>query len=89
MGTGVCDDTCVWANDNVCDDGGSSAGTTIYCDFGTDCSDCGVRDPCTDTCTPWNTAAYANDGSCDDGGDNSDSSICDVGTDCSDCGDRP
>jgi len=83
-----CNDSCVYANDRVCDDGGTGSNPGIYCDFGTDCTDCGKRDPCQDNCTPWNTSAYAGDGSCDDGGDGSDYSTCDVGTDCTDCGSR-
>jgi hypothetical protein len=38
----VCDDTCYWPNDGVCDDGGENA-QNDYCQFGTDCTDCGVR----------------------------------------------
>ncbi|MBO87267.1 MAG: hypothetical protein CL927_18115 [Deltaproteobacteria bacterium] len=84
----VCLDTCRWAGDGVCDDGGTDSSFSA-CGFGTDCTDCDPRDPCTDDCTPWNTAAYANDGSCDDGVVGlSDSSICDAGTDCGDCGSR-
>ena len=74
-----------YANDNVCDDGGTGANFDD-CDFGTDCSDCGVRNPCEETCTPWNTPAYSNNGVCEDGGPNSDYSTCDRGTDCMDCG---
>ena len=86
-GSTVCLDTCTYALDGVCDDGGTDA---VYstCDFGTDCTDCGARDPCTNDCTPWYTSAYAADGDCDDGGPGSTYSLCDVGTDCDDCGSR-
>ena len=84
----LCDDTCNYAQDNVCDDGGTGSSFNV-CTLGTDCTDCGARDPCTDNCTPWNTSAYANDGSCDDGGSGAAYSLCDVGTDCGDCGSRP
>ena len=39
----ICFDTCQFANDGVCDDGGSGS-AFFECDFGTDCSDCGPRD---------------------------------------------
>ena len=32
-------DTCTYANDDVCDDG--SDGSEVFCDLGTDCTDCG------------------------------------------------
>ena len=38
-GFGLCDDTCIWADDGMCDDGGPTA-STAACSFGTDCSDC-------------------------------------------------
>ena len=84
-GSSVCSDSCGYANDNVCDDGGTGA-SFDDCDFGTDCSDCGVRNPCEETCTPWGTQAYSNNGVCEDGGPNSNYSTCDRGTDCLDCG---
>ena len=40
---GLCDDTCNFANDGACDDGGPNASFSV-CDFGTDCTDCGGRD---------------------------------------------
>ena len=43
--TPVCSDSCRWAKDAVCQDGG--LGTNFSsgpgCDFGTDCTDCGSR----------------------------------------------
>ena len=38
----VCEDTCSWANDGECDDGGNGAAFNV-CAFGTDCADCGPR----------------------------------------------
>jgi len=78
----ACDDTCTYALDGVCDDGGINS-SDDSCDFGTDCTDCGSRSVCEDTCT------YAFDGVCDDGGPNSSYSVCDRGTDCADCGAYP
>jgi hypothetical protein len=40
--TVVCLDTCFWANDGVCDDGGTNSVTDV-CSLGTDCADCGSR----------------------------------------------
>ncbi len=40
--TGLCDDTCVDADDGYCDDGGPNAQYSI-CSFGSDCSDCAPR----------------------------------------------
>lgn len=37
-----CEDTCIFAYDGECDDGGPDA-TTDYCGIGTDCFDCGTR----------------------------------------------
>lgn len=88
--TAGCSNTCEYASDGDCDDGGPFSDYS-YCALGTDCDDCGPRsdddgpvDPglCTNTCT------YASDGDCDDGGPFSDYSLCDLGTDCDDCGSR-
>ena len=38
----ACDNTCAWAFDGECDDGGEFADYSI-CDLGTDCDDCGGR----------------------------------------------
>ncbi len=40
--TEKCDNTCTWANDGTCDDGGSGSSFSV-CDLGTDCADCGPR----------------------------------------------
>ena len=42
----LCDDTCTTPNDGECDDGGPGSLFSI-CDYGTDCADCGPRDPST------------------------------------------
>lgn len=39
----LCDDSCPFANDGVCDDGGDDAVNHV-CQFGTDCADCGERE---------------------------------------------
>ena len=41
----MCSNTCIYANDRLCDDGGSMGGqgNTDYCQFATDCIDCGSR----------------------------------------------
>lgn len=82
-----CSDTCRWANDGACDDGGEGADYSV-CERGTDCGDCGPRaaaaapEPdaprCDDSC------AYAYDGACDDGSQGG-TAYCDLGTDCYDC----
>ena len=40
---GKCTDTCGYARDSECDDGGAGAQYS-ECDYGTDCADCGPRD---------------------------------------------
>ena len=93
----LCDNSCPWANDGECDDGGPMSLYDV-CEFGTDCGDCGVRDPSAqiDVINPMsepieggvclNTCEHANDGECDDGGPSSMYNLCDYGTDCGDCG---
>lgn len=86
----LCTDTCAFAHDGECDDGGPASLYDV-CELGTDCGDCGPRAQapgptegatCTDTCQ------YAHDGECDDGGPDSLFDLCELGTDCSDCGPR-
>jgi|GEM_PF-5978052 hypothetical protein len=84
---GSCRDTCRWAHDGVCDDGGEGAAYSV-CERGTDCADCGARSPmaapvpdaarCDDSCS------WAHDGVCDDGSQGG-AAYCDLGTDCTDC----
>lgn len=78
-----CTNTCQYANDDDCDDGGERSLTGL-CEFGTDCNDCGSRTmvACTNSCQ------YARDGECDDGGSSSLHAVCALGTDCADCGSR-
>lgn len=38
----VCNDTCYWAGDGECDDGGDNS-LNDFCEIGTDCTDCGTR----------------------------------------------
>ena len=40
----TCTETCIYASDGWCDDGGSGSDFSEYCTLGTDCTDCGVRD---------------------------------------------
>ena len=89
-----CTNTCDFAGDDVCDDGGT--GSAFHaCAYGTDCADCGPRAVCSDTCST------ADDGDCDDGfepnlerpvfneqGPEATFSHCESGTDCGDCGSR-
>lgn len=86
----ICLNTCIFAEDGECDDGGPGALTNI-CALGTDCIDCESRDiagdgspddGCSDTCP------FAGDGECDDGGPGALTGLCTLGTDCSDCGSR-
>ncbi|MEM6956302.1 MAG: hypothetical protein AAF645_11455 [Myxococcota bacterium] len=41
-GPGGCTNTCSFADDGDCDDGGPGSDFSV-CDFGTDCGDCGPR----------------------------------------------
>jgi len=90
----LCSDSCEYAGDGVCDDGGPGA-QYEDCAYGTDCGDCGTRGPsnpptgptqpvgsCSDSCE------YAGDGVCDDGGPGAEYEDCAYGTDCGDCGPR-
>ena len=43
-GAADCSDACQFARDGVCDDGGPGAAYSA-CAYGTDCSDCGQREP--------------------------------------------
>lgn len=114
-GESICSDTCEWAADGVCDDEPDDYAMDnaygdyedpsyfdVVCEWGSDCTDCGVREPvtpkptlppttfdfgrCDDSCDDGD---WANDGQCDDGRPQSFSSVCTLGTDCSDCGPIP
>jgi hypothetical protein len=87
---GLCTDTCEYASDGYCDDGGAGSDGAV-CPWGSDCADCGPRTGtpppppmggCTDSC-PW-----AFDFECDDGGPGAITDLCEFGTDCFDCGPR-
>ena len=94
---GLCSDSCEYAGDGVCDDGGPDA-QYEDCAYGTDCGDCGRRGSSNPTSPPTNptkptgscsdTCEYAGDGVCDDGGPNALYEDCAYGTDCGDCGPR-
>jgi len=42
-GATLCNDTCLYAADGECDDGGPNALPEVACGLGTDCTDCGPR----------------------------------------------
>jgi hypothetical protein len=46
----LCSDSCQYAGDGECDDGGPGAAYDV-CAYGTDCADCGPRDPIGPGCT--------------------------------------
>lgn len=50
----LCSDTCGWANDGECDDGGPGAAFDS-CAYGTDCGDCGPRQSSVTTTTSATT----------------------------------
>jgi len=80
-GGSLCTNECIFSNDGACDDGGSGSAFEV-CGYGTDCSDCGPREPsntCEDTCM------WARDGACDEGSGGA-PGLCRLGTDCTDCG---
>ena len=100
---GLCLNTCVYAGEGDCDDGGPGSEYS-FCAYGSDCEDCGprpVRSPPASPPPPGgvtppaapsictNTCNYSTDGECDDGGPGSRFPICAYGTDCKDCGPRP
>eukprot|EP00900_Chrysochromulina_parva_P008696 jgi/Chrpa1/17828/Chrysochromulina_OHIO_Genome00025314-RA len=87
--TTLCTNTCIgnpsYAFDGDCDDGGPGSEWGASCVYGTDCFDCGARQPglCTNTCI------WSFDADCDDGGPGSEwGASCVYGTDCFDCGTR-
>ncbi|KAL1520830.1 hypothetical protein AB1Y20_022392 [Prymnesium parvum] len=94
----LCSESCRYAFDGDCDDGGSGAEYTA-CGLGTDCHDCGTRfstqpPPAPSPPPPAlstqcrNTCSYQSDNDCDDGGPGAEYSLCSLGTDCIDCGPR-
>ena len=90
----ICNNLCVYATDEDCDDGGDGSEYSA-CSLGSDCDDCGPRvatPPSPPSQPPGyvcnNLCVFSDDTNCDDGGDGSDYSICSLGTDCDDCGPR-
>jgi hypothetical protein len=80
---GLCTDSCHYAKDGSCDDGGPKSDTS-NCALGTDCTDCktartGGTSLCFDSC-----ATHGN-GKCEDGGTGSLAKTCEFGSDCTDC----
>jgi hypothetical protein len=45
VGQLLCSNTCNWASDGTCDDGGPGGYPYGWCSYGTDCVDCGPRPP--------------------------------------------
>jgi len=89
----LCDDSCMYAGDMECDDGGPDSMTSV-CAFGTDCSDCGPRDPadCMPRCDGRNCGDDGCGGTCGEctGAETCMGGTCGVCTpDCTDamCGD--
>ena len=87
-------DSCRYAFDGECDDGGPGS-TTNACTYGTDVNDCGFRgapvsknNPVSRKVPNDNSCVFANDGDCDDGGPGSINNVCTYGTDVNDCGYR-
>jgi hypothetical protein len=83
----VCDDSCEFAFDGVCDEGALSRssyyGEVSACVAGTDCTDCGGVDSIKAAGDCTNDCVYASDGVCDDPRG---FGYCALGTDCDDCG---
>ena len=61
----ICEDTCQWANDESCDDGGDDSEYSV-CAKGTDCQDCGKREVNAHNCGAHGTPGGLNC-SCDEG----------------------
>ena len=74
--TSICNDSCIYANDGLCDE-------PNYCSSGTDCSDCGSNQNSQTTTSSGSsstvTCQFVNDGICDE------PTYCPVGTDTADC----
>ena len=80
-----CDNTCDFAEDDICDDGGQHSLFTL-CTWDTDCTDCKGPRPSLLSHTCSNVCSNADDGECDDGGPSSAYAECALGSDCKDCG---
>ena len=61
----ICENTCVWANDGECDDGGPGS-LFSECALGTDCADCGPRDPLAPGCACDTSSSCQTGCACDD-----------------------
>ena len=90
-GYSKCRNTCSYARDGDCDDGGPGSEFST-CSLGSDCTDCGTRSSAArdDFGRPGcsNTCYSKDDGDCDDGGPGSEYNLCSPATDCEDCGPR-
>ncbi|KAK3279574.1 hypothetical protein CYMTET_12547 [Cymbomonas tetramitiformis] len=85
--TGICTDSCSFAGDQECDDGGSGSRHSL-CEYGTDCIDCHSRTPLQDPGLCSDMCSTAGNGKCEDGGADSRAAVCAYATDCLDCGPR-
>ena len=59
-GTIVCSNTCRYARDGDCDDGGANAHYSV-CGLGTDCADCGRRDGASSSPVDMGTVSSSGD----------------------------
>jgi hypothetical protein len=80
----LCTDTCAFAGDDACDDGGPDSEFSV-CDFGTDCTDCGPRNPgdCVPDCEGADCGPDGCGGTC---GECAAGSMCDEFGSCMTCG---
>ena len=83
----TCANTCEFAGDGICDDGGAHSQFAL-CAWDTDCRDCGGSRPkvADEGLACSNVCSHASDGECDDGGPTSNYNECSLGSDCADCG---
>jgi hypothetical protein len=72
-----CDDTCIYAFDGECDDGGTDSDTSI-CSVGTDCYDCGMRCGSSSSSRSSSSSSSSSSGTCSTSGSSSsdDSALC-------------
>lgn len=66
----VCNNTCQYAFDGVCDDGGPNSQYSV-CDCGTDCADCGTREVSDNDCLGGGSSSSSSSGSSSSGSSSS------------------
>lgn len=69
----VCENTCQYAFDGDCDDGGPNSDYSL-CDCGTDCADCGTREVSDNDCLGGASSSSSSSGSSSSGSSSSSSS---------------